>query len=497
MINSQIILSQSDIKSCELASNILPAERINRATQGIFRSVKWEGRIAVFCGGAEIAEYGYMLTQLLSKSNYSVTLFEFEPSYSQFEEPISRKQFAEFSGGDEFSIIVDCILGANLDTKMTLQCQELIMKINKAHALGTFIVSIDLNSGLGVDTGITDLAVISNLTLALGCYKRGHFINSAKDFVGEVRLIDNGVDYANTHAGYACLLVNHSMISSLFPKRKNFTNKSSYGKVALIGGSINYPGAIKLVNAGLSSLFAGAGISTIVAPKSLKDALLPHILQSTFMPAPDKCGYIKFSTRLLDSIIESYDVIAIGPGLGRSSDIVNIMTYLLNHFNGTLIIDADGINNLIGHVELINHSNATIILTPHPREFARITDNDLNYILNNPVESVQHFVENTNATLLLKGSSTLVSSSKESYAYLVNKGCPGMAVGGSGDVLCGLIAGLCALKTAPPVLSASAGAYIAGCAGMMAANEINEYSMLPTDTVAFIPRIISEIIACL
>ena len=181
--------------------------------------------------------------------------------------------------------------------------------------------------------------------------------------------------------------------------------------------------------------------------------------------------------------------LAVGMGWGRSPETAKILAYLLDHYDGALVIDADGLNALGGMDPLLlKKTRAKVILTPHPKEFERLSGYSVKEILQNPVPLAQRYASQMGGCVLLKGACTVVTDGESSY--LVDRGCAGMATAGSGDVLSGILAGL--LGYAPAnALTVACGAYLAGVAGELAEAASNAISMMASDTVRALPRAIS------
>lgn len=281
-------------------------------------------------------------------------------------------------------------------------------------------------------------------------------------------------------------------ISPLFPKRAENAHKGNFGYVGIFGGSPEYSGAVKLSNLALSALCAGAGVARLIIPEGLFQAVSPYILESTLYLLPDgESGRLVFSEKEIVKATENLASLAFGMGAGQSGETQKITRFLLNSFKNTLILDADALNSIAAtdKSELKARSFPTII-TPHVKEMSRLCGVPVDEILKKPEEPAEKFAREYGVTVLLKGHVTFVTDGKTTYA--VKKGSAGMATGGSGDVLSGIIAGLCGFVK-DPLLAAAAGAFINGTAGEKAANAVGVYGMLPSDTVSFIAETVKEL----
>ena len=276
----------------------------------------------------------------------------------------------------------------------------------------------------------------------------------------------------------------------LFKERPSNCHKGNFGYVTLIGGSINYSGAAKLANMSLCALRSGCGVSRLACPKSLAKSVLPYLLESTFYPLSEKEGYQAYDPNELDEIIKNSKAIAIGMGWGKGEDNEKILGYLIEHSDIPLVIDADGLNTLAKcGVSLLNKAQSKVILTPHTGEAARLSSSD-SKIISDPAGFCERFAREHNVIFLLKGPSTIVTDGKDTY--IVDRGCPGMASAGSGDVLTGAILGMLGYNE-PTALTVASAAYLCGVAGEIAQQKHTDISMIASDTVSALPEAIIKI----
>ena len=271
-------------------------------------------------------------------------------------------------------------------------------------------------------------------------------------------------------------------IKHLFSKREKDANKGDFGKVGILGGSINYSGAVKLATMSLASLRSGCGLVKVIVPNEIVSALTPALLEQTLFPYKN-LEDIKKSIKDLNSL-------AIGMGWGYNEQHLLILKDVLENFQGNLIIDADGLNTLVNHVEILRTSQANIVLTPHLKEFSRLTNLSIEEIEKNKIEIAKSFAKENHVILLLKGSTTIVTNGID--VYLINYGTPGMATSGSGDVLSGILAGLLGYLDYN-LLSVSASAIVNGLAGELAEEKNTDISMIASDTIKCIPAAIKKI----
>ena len=280
-------------------------------------------------------------------------------------------------------------------------------------------------------------------------------------------------------------------IKSIFPKRDENSNKGNFGYVGIMGGSIEYSGAVKLANLSCASLTSGCGVVRLIVPKEIANGVMPYLLEQTLFTIESKDGHMIFDKEKIDKSLEKLKAIAIGMGWGESSDNEKILSYILETKDIPVVIDADGLNTLAKmDKSILNKTKCKVILTPHLKEFERISGYDIEDIKNNPQGLAINFANEYNVILLLKGHTTTVTDGKTTY--LVKRGCAGMATAGSGDVLSGILVGILGYNE-PNVLSIAAGAYLAGLAGEIAQEELNDISIKASDTISKIPEAINEI----
>ena len=269
-------------------------------------------------------------------------------------------------------------------------------------------------------------------------------------------------------------------IKELFKCRDKDANKYDFGVVGLMGGSLEFSGAIKLANLSLSALRSGSGLVRVIVEENLKDAILPYLLEQTLFILDNN----------LNKALNNLDVLAVGMGWGQDESRTQYLEYILKNFTGKLIIDADGLNILAKNLNWLEKTKAKIVLTPHLKEFSRLTGLSVEEIKKHSLEYAQDFARKHNIILLLKGSSTIVTDGVTTY--LVESGSPGMATAGSGDVLSGIIAGFLGYNLYAP-LSVAAAAYLAGLAGSLATKKYTDIASIASDQIEFIPEAIKLI----
>ena len=467
-----------------IASGTPARELMLRAANGILDSYAWEGKTLIVCGVGNNAGDGYALAMLMHKANLACELLLLTDRFSaegQYYFDICKEMgIFHTLWNDSFDFspyqqIVDCIFGIGFRGVPDEGAISLIQAINQSRKP---VISADINSGLGADNGLGNPCIHSSLTVAIQRFKPGHFLAHAKDAIQGHKCIDIGIKTACEDI----FLLEECDVANLFEERKNYSHKGNYGYVAIMGGSIEYAGAAKLANMSAAALRAGCGVVTLVVPESIIQSVAPYLLESTLLPIPaDARGKMTFDPQMLEGILARYASVAIGMGWGSSESYKEILAYLLKHAHQPIIIDADGLNMLSQmDLALLKDAKAPIILTPHLMEFARLSGLSISKIESDPIIYAREFAKKYGVILLLKGCTTVVTDGKT--VYLSNRGSAGMATAGSGDVLAGVLAGICGYCEAN-AFTAATGAYLAGIAGELAQAKQGSVSMIASDTV--------------
>ena len=287
-------------------------------------------------------------------------------------------------------------------------------------------------------------------------------------------------------------LLERQDVKAVLGTRERNSHKGTFGYVGILGGSLRYSGAAKLANLGAAAMRSGCGVVALGVPASIAPAVAPYLLESTLFPIPDEGGSMRFDPAALDAFLAGKRAISVGMGWGSSPEYPKILDYLFRNFSGTLILDADALNTLAGTgSEPLFRKTGSVILTPHPGEFSRLCGKSVTEITAHPVETAKEFAARNGVLLLLKGAETIVTDGD--LVYLNDRGCAGMATAGSGDVLSGVLTGLCGYLPAN-ALTVACGAYIAGLAGEIAEQKTNPISMVASDTARAIPEAVSTIL---
>ena len=276
--------------------------------------------------------------------------------------------------------------------------------------------------------------------------------------------------------------LNRQSVLSILPERDPFGHKGSFGKVLLLCGSRGFTGAAYL--AAMGALRSGAGLVYLGVPESIYAIEAVKLNEPVVFPLPDKEG--KLSAEAIPQILNrlpAMDAILIGCGLGISEGTLAVVKAVLETAVCPVVLDADGINVLSGHMDILRGRQYPTILTPHDGEFRRVGGS----VGDDRMASAGAFASEFGCVLLLKGHRTCITDGQTGYVN--GTGNPGMAVGGSGDVLAGILTGLLG-QGIEPLKAAACAAWLHGAAGDLCASELGQYAMLPTDMLSALPRLL-------
>jgi NAD(P)H-hydrate epimerase len=382
-----------------------------------------------------------------------------------------------------FDIVVDAIFGTGISGTVRGNIYDIIRIINEN---ARYILSVDVPSGINSDSGeICGVCINADKTVTFAGYKIGMFMYPAADCTGEIVADSISIpDYIINEQNLQINVTDKEFVKSIIKPRENNSQKGDYGKLLIIAGSKGMSGAAYM--AAQAALKSGAGLITLVCPECINTVLETKTTEVMTMPLPDEDG--KFSSAAIEQIkekISSVGAVLIGPGLGRSRGVTDLVRSVLRNSHVPVIVDADAINAVAEDMSVLSECACELIFTPHTVEFSRLTGLDVSYIEENRIQVSKEFAEEFGAVLLLKGHHTLVTDPSLTQ-YINNTGNPGMASGGSGDVLAGIIASFVA-RGADNVSSAAAAAYIHGLAGDIASADCSEEAMSATDILDCIP----------
>lgn len=497
-------------------SGLVLMERAGLAVALKVRELYTSKKVVVLCGGGNNGGDGLVAARNLYNWGFNVNVLMFAKKKLLSPDCNIQYQIAKKIGIPiEFrnslnkvdlhgAILVDAIFGTGLSRHVTGSLAKVFAFIN---ALDVPVVSVDIPSGISSDTGeILGEAIMADVTITFGLPKRGHFIYPGAEYTGRLFIEDIGFPTKLLISQKINVeLITQQFATRLLPQRTKYSHKGDYGHVLIIAGSRGKTGAALMT--AKACLRSGAGLVTLAVPESLMDVFQDRVTEEMILPLPDDgMGMIvsEAADRILEFTAKKIDVIAIGPGIGVSSDTEKTMTELIQKSTVPLVIDADGINSIGGEIGLLKKAKAPIILTPHLGEMVRLlrhktgvrsqkTEKDIKDELEkNRINIAIAFSKRTGAYLVLKGVPTIVAE-PEGMAFINTTGNPGMATAGSGDVLTGIIASLVGQGLSPKEASLL-GVYIHGLAGDTVTIEKGEHSLIASDIIDFLPSAFMQLL---
>lgn len=508
------ILTCEEMKKAENISfqNGLSYSRMmENAGDGCFKKIvekfnDKEAKFVVLCGNGNNGGDGFVIARKLKSSGFSVKtvlcnglpgtdlskdVFSLlEKTHCEITDLSEKKEYA-FETVENADILVDCVFGTGFRGNVEGDMAELFSFINKS---GCFVFCVDVPSGINGDSKeVSENAIKADETFALCAMKPCHVFYPARLNCGEISVIPIGIDKKTVEScsNEPYYIKTFDEIKTMFPKRNPVSNKGDYGTVLSVCGSKRMPGAAVLSAKGV--LRSGAGLLKAAFPDDAYPAIASKLTESVFLPLPgDKNGFL--SRDSLCEILNELkwaDVVLVGCGLGVTEDTCEIVGEIIKHSEVPIILDADGINIVSRNINILKVSRAPMILTPHPGEMSRLTGCSIGQIQNNRIQTAKEFARKFNVTLVLKGSNTIVCEGNEREAFVNVSGNAGMAKGGSGDLLSGIIAGFSA-QGMTPMQSALCGVAVHSMAGDIASKQKSMMSALPSDVLECLPLVLSK-----
>lgn len=380
-------------------------------------------------------------------------------------------------------VIVDALFGVGLSREIAPDSifSAAVELMNRSRSA---VVAADIPSGVSADSGtVLGCAVKADKTVTFTLPKPGHYLGAGGVLSGEVRVCGIGIPQELVRETVcAAQTADEAFVRAALPARKPDGHKGDFGRVLVVGGKVGYTGAPYLTAA--AAVRSGCGLVSLGVPREIWQVEAQKCVSAMPFPLPDRHGELSY--KALQEILErmsSCDVLALGPGLGRSGDAARLACELLRRVEKPVVLDADGINALAEHMDVLDGRRGRVtILTPHDGEFARIGGE---ITAAGRAETARAFARTHGCVLVLKGHRT-VTASPEGNVLVNVTGGSGLAKGGSGDVLTGVIASLLA-QGATPVQAAACGVWLHGRAGDLAAKERTDYGVTPEDTAASLP----------
>ena len=389
---------------------------------------------------------------------------------------------------EKFDLLIDAIFGTGLDAEVRGYYREVIDHLN---TLQKPIVAIDIPSGLDANTGKPfGTAVRASLTITFGLPKIGQVISPGLDYVGKLKLVDIGLPkkLVEEERIQTYLLENDEIRGWLSTPRRPDTHKGDYGHLLVIAGSVGKTGAAAM--ACEAALRIGAGLVTLAIPKSLNAIMEVKLTEVMTEPLPETPKQT-LSLRAFSSILrlcEDKKAVIIGPGIGTFKETQSLILKLIKTLNLPIILDADGLTALATQPKTLPTTNRSLILTPHPGEMAKLIRSTPKDVQEDRISISRNFAQSHHVHLVLKGHRSLIATPK-GEVFINPTGNPGMASGGTGDVLTGMIGGLIC-QGFDILQSLQMAVYLHGLAGDEMAQELGEKSLIARDIIEKIPALL-------
>jgi hydroxyethylthiazole kinase-like uncharacterized protein yjeF len=455
-------------------------------------------RVAIVCGKGGNGGDGFVVARWLRRAGHRVEVFllarpdELRGDAALKHREMERRAIRTRVVQDDTDLaraladadlVVDALLGTGARGALAPAIARAIEQIN---ASGRPVVSLDIPSGLPADGEAPAGPVVrALLTTTFAGIKRGLIGAHGRDTAGRVEVVDIGVPPAEVARGVATFLLQAADVARHFPVRPREAHKGSYGHLLLVAGSVGKTGAAAL--AARAAMRAGAGLVTVVTALSAQPVVASLIVEAMSEPAPEtQAGSLALKAReRLVELLEQRDALAVGPGLGLDEDTQALARALVFEGRRPCAVDADALTALVGHLERLRSAPAPRCLTPHPGEMARLLGVSVADVQRDRIQTVREFASRWGVHVVLKGATSVIGT--PSGVVLLNPtGNPGMASGGTGDVLTGVLGAFLARGLEATDALACA-VYLHGLAGDIAAARHGQESLIASDVVEALP----------
>ncbi|MFQ9934114.1 MAG: NAD(P)H-hydrate dehydratase [Lachnospiraceae bacterium] len=504
------------INTIGIPSMVLMERAALGVTEAVEEIYKSGDRILVVCGTGNNGADGLAVYRMLMIKGYRAECVIIGDSHGGTEEfqrqrkiikncgyKYSRRETIEESLDVDlgnYNIIVDGIFGIGLSRNAEGMYAEVIDSINSAkiEEKNLKIISIDAPSGIDADTGkVMGTGVKADITVTFGKAKVGLVMYPGASYAGKLKIYDIGIPWAvygmvlfdSRVSKYICEEIysfEKSDVAEYLSPRIPYSHKGTYGKVLVIAGSKEYSGAAYLCES--AAYKSGCGLVKVVTSRENKSMLTVMVPEGLY----EFYGDEGVNRDKLKADIDWADAIVIGPGLGQSFNALNMLKTVLEEKEKPVIIDADGINLLSSNRELLNEIDDNMVLTPHLREMSRLMETTVSEIKSDMLEAVSRYKRSYKGTLVLKDARTVIAGPKKEI-FINTSGNSGMATGGSGDVLAGILGGLIAQEPNFDIaLKSMTGVYLHGLAGDKAAEQLGEYAMTASNIVDGLAEVLKE-----
>ena len=477
---------QYTIQHEPIASIDLMERAAAKCTDWLERNNYTENTFHIFCGKGNNGGDGLAIARMLVHLKCTVIVYILEFGHKgtdDFQTNLARlHQYPEinirfiqteenFHGLNKNDIVVDALFGSGLNRGLEGVTAKLVNHINQS---GCAIISIDIPSGLFTDhSSLGHTITKAGHTLSFQCYKKAFLMAENSEFIGELHILDIGLhpDFYKT-VNSKLELIDENVIRSIYKPRNRFGHKGSFGHTLIVAGSYGKIGAAIL--SAKACLRSGVGLLSCHIPKCGYD-----ILQTTVPEAMVVTDFnSSFNTKIVDELTK-YKAIGIGPGIGTASETKMMLREIFEKYKLPVVLDADALNIIASQKEILKLIPANSILTPHPKEFERLFGETANEF--DRIDLASQKAKELNVIVVLKGHHTFIAT-PDGNNFFNSTGNAGMATGGSGDVLTGIITGLLA-QGYTSAESAILGVYLHGHAGDIAAKKYSMEAMIAGDII--------------
>jgi hydroxyethylthiazole kinase-like uncharacterized protein yjeF len=471
--------------------------------------------VGIICGKGNNGGDGFVIARCLAEKGIDVSVYLLAKTAALKGDAATNRErlvpldigVVEIPDEDTFSkikpslsdhgLLVDAILGTGLTSDVRGLFKTVINFINTLNARnssGIAVFAVDIPSGLNADTGQPcGTCIRAQGTATFGLAKIGHFTYPGAEYTGSLEIIDIGIPGAVVQAvGPKQYLLTSTQIRNYLQPRCADTHKGQTGHLLVIAGSRGKTGAAAMT--AMSAMRAGAGLVTLGIAESLNPILETQVLEVMTAPLPQSqngaLGTSAFEN--IKKMEAGKTCLAIGPGIGQAGETQSLVKKIISQSRIPVVIDADGLNNIAGQTQVLKSLKTPVVLTPHPGEMARLMDVTAADVQQNRLQCARDFATNFKVHLVLKGAATVIAH-PDGRAYINPTGNPGMASGGMGDVLTGVLAGFITQGFTPEA-AAHAAVYLHGAAADTLAKTIGPIGYLAGEVMNAIPGEIKKIL---
>ncbi len=401
---------------------------------------------------------------------------------------VHRKETVQYAIAN-CDAVIDCVFGTGFHGELDETVSGLFFYTNEN--CSGIRISVDVPSGINSDTGeIAENAFRPDYTIVLAAMKRGLYSHPAYESCGQIILTDIGIP-RTMYEGFEAVLSDNTLLG-MIPQRKAVSHKGDYGRLLNIAGSAFYTGAAMLSTDG--ALRAGVGLCTLATPTRVINAVASAVPETTYLPLEqDFDGFIndRAVSLVSDELVRTkYSAVLVGCGLGNNRSTAEMTETVIKRADCPVIIDADGLNSVAPNINVLKESKKTVIVTPHPAEFSRMTGMPVAKIQSDRLKAARDFAAEYGCITVLKGVNTVIAS-PAGEVFVNTTGNAGLAKGGSGDVLAGIIASLAA-QGVKPLHAAALGVYLHGLAADVLAGRLGKAGLLPRDLPGVLPELMKQ-----